>query len=111
MSTSTPYKPPAAPGEPWNKPYSRADWDNRYKHGKPSQAALNRAYQNLEEHYINTHADWAEGFAYNPMVLAGLPDTQLVPGNENVLALEHEDALSEEQDLHDQYTTGEEQKQ
>lgn len=88
---TTPWEPPAKPGEPWNKSYSRADWDNRYKHGRPSQGALNRAYAKLEEHYINLHADWAEGFTYNPMVLAGLPDTQLEPGNENIPALEREE--------------------
>lgn len=97
VTTRPPYEPPAKPGETWNREYPRSWWDNRYKHGKPSQAALNRAYQKLEEHYINLHADWAEGFAYDPMALAGLPDTQLVPGNENIPALQREDAQSEEE--------------
>ncbi len=41
-----PYTPPAEPGEPWNRSYPRAWWDNRDRNG-PSRPALNRAYDRL----------------------------------------------------------------
>ena len=63
MSIAIPYVPPAKPGEQWNRLYPRSWWTANQ--GKPSQAALNRAYELLlhDEEVVNELPDAVHAYA------------------------------------------------
>lgn len=75
----------AKPGEKWDRSYPREWWDNRDRSKGPSQGALNRTYQRLEEIIEKTSE----------------------PRNEDASPQQQEGINLREQESHcNQYTTG-----